>query len=365
MEPALIRFLKGTNNYNRPIAYTPLIETATPVQRLDGFEFGEKGFQGGTLFAKREDQTAPIYGGNKVRNLEFILGEAVEFGASRVHSVGPLGSNFIAALAAQAGRVGLKVEVDHFIPVTTPQITRHAQFTQRMGAHLAYYPGRRGAVPAAVMSYSKAKLRQEPFIAPGGSSPTGVLGHVSAMLELAEQVERGELPRPEVIVVGVGTCGTLAGLLLGREMLGWDTKIFGVRCVDRIVCHPRKVWRLARRTATRLGVPLEIPLSAIEMVDIPHGGYGLPVAGFNELHQEFWEAHRLYLDTTYTAKVARFLVDSAQAGRFRGQNVLYWHTFSPKAVQPALSLEKILPSRATSQYVEGHDECQPHTCGAI
>ncbi len=53
------------------------------------------------------------------------------------------------------------------------------------------------------------------YLPPGGSSPIGALGYVEAALELAAQVDAGEIPEPAHIVAPVGSGGTVAGMLLG------------------------------------------------------------------------------------------------------------------------------------------------------
>jgi len=45
----------------------------------------------------------------------------------------------------------------------------------------------------------------------------GTLGYVDAMFELKRQVENGETPMPKYIFIPVGSCGTYAGLLLGKN----------------------------------------------------------------------------------------------------------------------------------------------------
>ena len=65
--------------------------------------------------------------------------------------------------------------------------------------------------------------RAAQYIPLGGSTPLGTLGHVNAALELADQVERGELPLPGRVVVPLGSGGTAAGLALGFAIAGLDT----------------------------------------------------------------------------------------------------------------------------------------------
>lgn len=49
----------------------------------------------------------------------------------------------------------------------------------------------------------------------GGNNITGVLGQIGAALELAEQIQRDEVPDPEAIYLAVGSSCTLTGLLMG------------------------------------------------------------------------------------------------------------------------------------------------------
>ena len=58
----------------RNLPYVSLGEFPTPVQKLDqlGKQLGLD-----NLFVKRDDLSGKVYGGNKVRKLEFILGEAI------------------------------------------------------------------------------------------------------------------------------------------------------------------------------------------------------------------------------------------------------------------------------------------------
>src|SRR4051812_5845690 len=61
----------------------------------------------GELWLKRDDLSSSIYGGNKLRLLEHLLGEASQNGVQQVYSSGAVGSNFALATALHAPRVGL------------------------------------------------------------------------------------------------------------------------------------------------------------------------------------------------------------------------------------------------------------------
>ena len=83
--------------------------------------------------------------------------------------------------------------------------------------------------PLAQATPARAPSRYIPL---GGSTALGTLGHVNAALELADQVEAGELPLPGRVVVPLGSGGTAAGLALGFAMAGLDT-----RCSGRASVH--------------------------------------------------------------------------------------------------------------------------------
>ena len=75
----------------------------------------------GELWLKRDDLSSSIYGGNKLRLLEHLLGEARSRGVVRVYSSGAVGSNFALATAVHAPRVGLTPGAICFPEPLTPE----------------------------------------------------------------------------------------------------------------------------------------------------------------------------------------------------------------------------------------------------
>ena len=75
------------------LPHVPLTDLPTPVEpmlRL-GAHLGLE-----HLYIKRDDLSGAVYGGNKVRKLEFLLGEALREGAKEVITFGFAGSNHAA-----------------------------------------------------------------------------------------------------------------------------------------------------------------------------------------------------------------------------------------------------------------------------
>ena len=128
------------------------------------------------LYVKREDATDTQYGGNKVRNLEFILGDAKKKRSKRVATLAPLGLNFVAALSAQAARLGMENHVYHFIPTQNEQILRHAEFSKRQGAKLhVHQRNYHGGILKSAAALIRQRFAEEGtyVISPGGSNALG------------------------------------------------------------------------------------------------------------------------------------------------------------------------------------------------
>src|SRR4051812_14288341 len=63
-----------------------------------------------TLWVKRDDLTNPIYGGSKLRKLGLLLADAKSRGATKIVTLGALGSHHVLASGIFGKRVGLEVE---------------------------------------------------------------------------------------------------------------------------------------------------------------------------------------------------------------------------------------------------------------
>ncbi|MBI2390290.1 MAG: pyridoxal-phosphate dependent enzyme [Deltaproteobacteria bacterium] len=307
----------------------------TPVTELT-HAAAAAGLPRGALLAKRDDLTSDVYGGNKVRKLERLLEEAKARGARRVVTIGAIGSHHVLATAIFGRAEGFEVDA-----ILAPQTdTPHAEKVARVGATLGYtaYPvGSFAAVPLAV---ARRMRRGAYLIPPGGSSVTGSLGFVDAGLELAEQIARGELPRPASVVVALGSGGTAAGLLVGLEQAGLlvgsggapPVELVAVQVVDppfgsaahtlslALAIRRRMKAPLTRAAITRLSQSLRVVRAYLGH------GYGSPTPE-GEAATMLAARDGLTLDPTYTAKTFAAAVEEARTRRVSGP-VLFWMTLS-------------------------------------
>ncbi len=295
---------------------------------------------------KRDDLTSSIYGGNKVRKLEFLLGDVLSRGYENVRTLGGIGSHHLLATARFASSVGLQVWA-----VTFPQpMTTHTLAVKNAIAeeNIRLFPARSLMdVPRSFCKMLTASTREQKKLYPipaGGSSSLGVLGYVSAALELAEQIKRGETIKPDIIVVPLGSCGTAAGLLLGLKIAGLPCTIHGVRVTSSIVANSFNVYRLAwdaARLLNRLGVPaisalsrplgktcVKLRISGEQL----GGGYGHITRGAQEAQRLSADLEGLTLDPTYTSKAMAHIISECKRLNSRKQKkkykFLFWYTLS-------------------------------------
>jgi 1-aminocyclopropane-1-carboxylate deaminase/D-cysteine desulfhydrase-like pyridoxal-dependent ACC family enzyme len=310
------------------------------------------------IWVKRDDVTAPRYGGNKVRKLEYLLAAAKQHGANTLITAGAVGSHHVFATALYGRELGLET----YAALTPQPYARHVEDQLRaglaVGAHL--YPVRGLAELAKRMLELSVRLRfwgRKPFVIPlGGSNVFGMLGFVNAGLELAQQIDAGLCPDFDAIFVAAGTCATVAGLALGLAAGGVKTQVVGVRVTDRLLANPlrvahlvREADQLLRKVEPRFPDVAERAIASIQLDAHQLGeGYGRSTPA-SDAARDLAGSEGLLLDETYTSKAFACLLREAGAssdgGTRRGQKLLYWHTLSSASLEPFLRDAPEAPER--------------------
>ena len=77
----------------------------TPLEPMERIS---KALGGPNLWIKRDDSSCPLYGGNKPRKLEFVIGRALARGSRRLITTGALGTNHGLATTILGREAGLK-----------------------------------------------------------------------------------------------------------------------------------------------------------------------------------------------------------------------------------------------------------------
>ena len=330
---------------------------STPVEPLPGLA---DAWGVGSLSVKRDDRTSSIYGGNKVRKLEWILAAAKKAGRRAVITTGAWGSHHALATALFAREVGMRATLVLFPQPPTAHVRDNYLMDVAVGARVM--PALSVAtVPIAWLRGRLAAHRAgegwPQAIAAGGSDGAGTLGYVEAGLELAAQVANGEVVAPDFVYVAAGTCGTAAGLALGLHLASaavpqlHATRVVAVRVVPSVMANRRRARRLVGDALRRLrgaGAVLDVDVDrcCVEFLgDYVGRGYGHRTAAAEAVREQAAELDGLTVDSTYTAKALAGVRGFATAAEeIRRANHLYVHTLGAR---PELELpsEALLPRR--------------------
>jgi 1-aminocyclopropane-1-carboxylate deaminase/D-cysteine desulfhydrase len=311
----------------------------TPLERASRLSL-ELGVE---VWLKRDDVGSLGLVGNKVRKLEFTLGEAVAGGAETVVTLGAPQSNHARATASAAARLGLHaVLVMGGEPPAGPP-TGNLLLDAMFGAELLYAGTEEWAQLAATVQ-AAAQERDKAYALPaGGSSPVGALGFVAAYAELLGQLDSAGL-RPQYVYHASTSGGTHAGLMLGHALARRGPRPRGFD-VGRIVPDgPGLTAWLANEAGALLGADVSLTASDAQLDLSQLGdGYGAFTEAGIEAIGLLARTEGVILDPVYSAKGMAGLIADARAGRIEGPAV-FWHTGGGPSVFAAGWGERLLSS---------------------
>jgi D-cysteine desulfhydrase len=293
--------------------------------------------RGVELWVMREDRSAPIYGGNKVRKLEFLLGAARTAGATRLHTFGGTGAHHVLATALHGRAAGFELEATLFPQPVDDHVREVVRLDVGSGARIHPVGGLAGVLA------SRLRAARDPggvWLAGGGSSVCGSLGWVSGGLEIAAQVRAGACPPPAAVYVALGSTGTAAGLRVGLR-LRCEVELVAVRVVASAAVGRLATLAMAGALRRRLE-PFGLSKLAADRTRLRVDGsqlgrgYGHPTRASLEATRLARE-HGLLLEPIYTGKVMAALLADAASGRLDGRRVLFVNTASSVSLEARLA----------------------------
>lgn len=335
----MIALFKNYPVLKTTLPYVSLGKFPTPVIKAN--KLAEKLDLSG-LYIKNDGLSGELYGGNKIRKLEFHLGQALKQGLKEVLTFGGAGSNHALATAMCAKKVGLRsISMLNDQP-NANYVRRNLLKSFQAGAELHLMKSKRWLKIATAWEQWKHKLKtgRFPLIIPmGGTSPLGTVGFVSAGFELKEQIAQGLLPEPDVIYVSLGSMGTAVGLLLGLTATGLKSKIIAVRVVSESTANKSKAEKLFKDTNALLQSAdpsfkmFDFPEDRLEIRDEFFGpGYAIFTKDGIEAVKLVDETEDVKLEGTYTGKTFAAIIADSKAGFVKGENVLFWNTHNARDI---------------------------------
>ncbi len=305
----------------------------TPFERLDRLE---ERLGGPNLYIKREDMTGIALGGNKIRQLDYILAEAKRQHAEAVITTCGIQSNWSRQTVALATKLGMKAVL----------VLRTAQFKSKpkvldgnilldhiMGADIKVVKMKISQDPADFLEAEADKLRKKgikPFVMGLGASvsPLATVAYVDAAREILEQSQWSGIELDKIFVAA-GAGPTQAGLILGAKMLGMKAKVIGVNVHAYSKEFLEKTIIESSDGAARLlGSTARVTRQDIQ-IDEDYAGpdYGIPTKESLEALRLVAQTDAVILDPVYTSKAMSGLIGKVRQGELKkDENVCFMHT---------------------------------------
>ncbi len=287
---------------------------------------------GPSLYIKRDDLLGLAGGGNKTRKLEFLVAEALAEGADTLITVGAPQSNHCRLTLAAAAREGLRCRliIEERVPGTfDPAALGNNLLFDLMGAEVVRSVplGTDLAAEMAKEAHAVAAAGGRAYvIAGGGSTPLGALGYAACAAEIMAQSFDSGIAFDRIIV-GSGSAGTHAGLIVGLAALNAGVPVIGINVRRARAEQEGNVHRLAVATAALLDTPAPARSDVVALDDWVGPGYSLPTPAMVAAVRMLAQTEGVLLDPVYTGKAMAGLIALVRSGSFAaGERVLFLHT---------------------------------------
>ncbi|MEO0327500.1 MAG: D-cysteine desulfhydrase family protein [Pseudomonadota bacterium] len=286
------------------------------------------------FYVKRDDCNGLAFGGNKVRQMEYYLGDAINKGADTLLITGAVQSNFVRTAAAGCAKLGLEchVQLENRVTKDTQDYRQSGNvlLDRMLGAVIHEFPqGEDEAGADANLETIADGLRKDgrqPYVVHLHPShpPFGALGYIDCAIEIVEQIEKLDV-KPDCIFTPSGSGNTHGGLLYGLRQLECDIPVTGV-CVRRESDLQRL--RIIDRLTQIAELLEQQAVASVEDVFLTDAflapGYGVAGPQANEAIALAAQKEALILDPVYTSKTFAAAINFARNNP--GANLLVIHT---------------------------------------
>jgi 1-aminocyclopropane-1-carboxylate deaminase/D-cysteine desulfhydrase-like pyridoxal-dependent ACC family enzyme len=316
-----------------PLAFLP-----TPLETLSRLAAalgrGQPKSSVPSLWVKRDDMTGLALGGNKARNLEYLLGAAQAEGATVVMTTAGAASNYLRMTAAAAAKAGMRSIL--FMRGTGQEAIQGNLLINRIvGAEMRFITVSDpwSSEAPEIMDEAAVELRRQGervyvMAIQNSHAPLAALGYVNAALELYQQMlQQGSQATHLFTPTGSGV--TQAGLILGAKLLHWPLQVVGIAgAPDTATDHRRRIAHMVVETGKLLEVDVSITPEEIVVEDRFAGeSYGKATPGVVEAIRLCGEQEALLLDPVYSGKAMHGLLSWIAEGRLKAEDqVVFLHT---------------------------------------
>jgi len=325
----------------RQVALHPradLAHVTTPLEDMPNLTATGGGVR---LMIKRDDCTGLAMGGNKVRQLEFYLGEAMAQGCDTILITGAIQSNFVRATAAASRKLGVTchVQLEERVPLddTLYRSSGNVLLDKLFGATLHHYPHVDDEIGADrqlhVIAEGLATQGRKPYVIPLAPEhkPLGALGYILAAQELLAQLDALDV-MPDAIYLASGSGSSHGGLLFGLRALGSSITVRGV-CVRRPADGQKS--RISGRCddiADLLGMEPCVSPDDVQVDDrILEPGYGQINPAILAAIEAAAHHEGIILDPVYSGRAFAPFLEASRTGD-PGRTLVFLHTGGTPAI---------------------------------
>lgn len=308
----------------------------TPLHKLERLskEYGVN------IFIKRDDFTGiSLFGGNKIRKLEYVLGDAISQGCDTVFTYGATQSNHAMQTATAACKCGLNpvLFLVSLVEVNEEDIRSNLLLDTILGAEIHIVPANGQLLgDANKRSFDLAKERMRELekdghkcydIPPGGASIIGSCAFIEGFIEMNEQMNALSI-HPDYIFTATGTGGTMAGLVAGKAALESDISIVGIIVGPKPDDYADQIADLAAKALQHIAVDKTADTSLFTLDrNYFSPGYEMPNEDANNVIKELAGKEGIFTDPVYSGKAFSGMMDYIKNGKVpAGSNVVFWHT---------------------------------------
>lgn len=316
----------------KALACLPRISLAALPTALDDCPRLSARLGGPAIMVKRDDCTGLAFGGNKVRQHEYVLGSAIADGADCLVQGSASQSNHSRQLAAAGAKLGLETFLLPKQDTMSDPIQGNYLIDHLLGAKILPIAPEQSTIEAKAALVARLRAQgRKPYVTGMGADEAltlAAVAYVDALFEIVEQLPEGR-SLDWIYLASQGS--TQAGLLIGCELLGLPTRIVGINPTSsqhEAYIHPTMVLKLLHGAAQLLGY--ESTLTAKDIVmseEFVGAGYGIPNQAGLDAIQELAANEGILLDPIYSGKAFSALLAHCREGRFAaGETVVFLHT---------------------------------------
>ena len=287
---------------------------------------------GPRIWIKRDDATGLAFGGNKTRQLEYVLADLLAKGCDTIVAGAYSQSNWCRQMSAAAAKLGLAIHLIVLHGEKGAALQGNFLLFKLLGAKVEVVdlPSLERLQPHLdAKAQALREAGRKPYlVAPmdPANLALGAIGYVDGALELHEQFAAAAINPAALFIAGANM--TPAGIALAFKTLGRETRLINIPPIKWQEDRATDIAAIGSRCAAILDIDTRLAPEEIESHDAYIGErYGVVTDACREAVQLLARTEGVILDPVYSGKAFAGMLDQIAGGRFaKDETVVFVHT---------------------------------------